>query len=94
MIFCSTANIIAYSTEFSSFFAYILNACGNPSLLCVLGNHLLIHLKEAAEDGRNEGTSYKPKMSSMSFAEDHAVSGTQYNSSEGYLINKCFYSLR
>ena len=36
-----------------------MDAVGNPALLCVMGNHLIIHLKEAAEKGLNEGTSYR-----------------------------------
>ncbi|KAH8109814.1 hypothetical protein DFH11DRAFT_1809663, partial [Phellopilus nigrolimitatus] len=31
----------------------ILNCMGSPSLLCVLGSHLLVHLKEAGERGAN-----------------------------------------
>lgn len=36
----------------------VFDTVGEPALLCVLGSHLLIHLREAAEDDRNEGTSY------------------------------------
>lgn len=41
---------------------------GDPTLLYVLGNHLLIHLKVAGENGLNEGTSYRSaRISSISF---------------------------
>ncbi|KAH8106463.1 hypothetical protein DFH11DRAFT_1468308, partial [Phellopilus nigrolimitatus] len=49
--------------------AALLAALGSPSLLCVLGSHLLVHLKEAAERGANGGTSYRMKtMSSIGFS--------------------------
>ena len=74
---CATANMIANATGLSSYFAYIVNACGQLPVLCILGSHLLIHLKEAGETGMNEGTSYKPEISSMNFAGDHVASGIQ-----------------
>ncbi|KAH8104865.1 hypothetical protein DFH11DRAFT_1844125 [Phellopilus nigrolimitatus] len=47
----------------------ILNILGHPSLLCVLGSHLLVHLKEAGERGTNGGTSYRMKtISSIGFS--------------------------
>lgn len=75
VIFCSAVNLVAYATELGPLFAAVLNACGQPALLCVLGNHLLIHLKEAGEAGMNEGTSYKPKVSSIDFGSDTVASG-------------------
>ncbi|KAH8109226.1 hypothetical protein DFH11DRAFT_1814401 [Phellopilus nigrolimitatus] len=49
--------------------ADILSILGSPSLLCVLGSHLLVHLKEAGERGANGGTSYKLKtMSNIEFS--------------------------
>lgn len=50
-IYCSVANFIASSTGFDSDFSYVLAASGNSALLCVMGSHLLIHFKEAAEEG-------------------------------------------
>ncbi|KAH8109979.1 hypothetical protein DFH11DRAFT_1515033 [Phellopilus nigrolimitatus] len=44
--------------------SYLLDALGNPSLLCVLGSHLLTNLKEAGERGANGGTSYRMKTTS------------------------------
>ena len=66
---CSIANIIAnLGTNLPTLAQYILNAAGNPALLCILGNYLLIHLHEAAEAGLNEGTSYRPNtISAMDF---------------------------
>ena len=78
VMLCLIANIVGFATNFGSFFSFVLYVCGSPSLLCVLGNHLLIHLKEAGEAGRNEGTSYAPKNSSINFADGHLVSGTCY----------------
>ncbi|KAH8112188.1 hypothetical protein DFH11DRAFT_1512040 [Phellopilus nigrolimitatus] len=49
--------------------AYLLNTLGTPSLLCVLGSHLLVHLKEAGERGANGGTSYRMQtMSNIEFS--------------------------
>ena len=53
--------------DFSQLVQDSIGALGNPTLLCVLGSHLLIHLREAAEEGRNEGTSYR--LSSFSAIE-------------------------
>ncbi|EJD06090.1 uncharacterized protein FOMMEDRAFT_153453 [Fomitiporia mediterranea MF3/22] len=41
--------------------SYFLDVAGNPALLCVLGSHLLINLKEAGELGVNGGTNYRSK---------------------------------
>ncbi|KAH8109171.1 hypothetical protein DFH11DRAFT_1548470 [Phellopilus nigrolimitatus] len=47
----------------------LLGILGSPSLMCVLGSHLLVHLKEAGERGANGGTSYKLKtISSIGFS--------------------------
>ncbi|KAH8112219.1 hypothetical protein DFH11DRAFT_1545911 [Phellopilus nigrolimitatus] len=49
--------------------AELLNVLGSPSLLCVLGSHLLVHLKEAGERGANGGTSYRMRtMSNIEFS--------------------------
>ena len=36
--------------------AFILNALGSPTLLCILGSRISFNLKEAAEHGINVGT--------------------------------------
>lgn len=64
-IFCSVVNVIDYTADLSALLGNMINTVGNPSLLCVLGSHLLIHLKEAADEGRNEGTSYRSKSISI-----------------------------
>lgn len=43
--------------------------------MCVAGNYLLIHLKEAGEDGMNGNST---EISTINFAEGHIVSGTWY----------------
>ncbi|EJD04960.1 uncharacterized protein FOMMEDRAFT_154110 [Fomitiporia mediterranea MF3/22] len=48
--------------DVSPFVSYLLNAAGSPALLCVLGSHLLINLKEAGEMGVNEGTNYRSRV--------------------------------
>ncbi|KAH8109850.1 hypothetical protein DFH11DRAFT_1515066, partial [Phellopilus nigrolimitatus] len=49
--------------------ANLLGVLGSPRLLCVLGSHLLVHLKEAGERGANGGTSYRMKtMSNIKFS--------------------------
>lgn len=52
-------NLIGYNTTQNMVVASALQTCGDPILLCLLGNHLLVHMKEAAENGLNEGTSYR-----------------------------------
>jgi len=59
VVFCSLTNVISYATEVNAIFSYVLVTIGSPALLCVTGSHLLIHLREAAEKGLNEGTSYR-----------------------------------
>lgn len=72
-MFCTLANVISESAIYPMIVEYVLNAAGNPALLCVLGNYLLIHLKEAAELDLNGGTSYRPKtISVMDFGEEMA----------------------
>ncbi|KAH8109848.1 hypothetical protein DFH11DRAFT_1861025 [Phellopilus nigrolimitatus] len=70
VIFCSVmeimSNQLVITNVLLSYFLYIL---GSPSFLCVLGSHLLVHLKEAGERGVNGGTSYKLKtISSIGFS--------------------------
>ncbi|KAH8109380.1 hypothetical protein DFH11DRAFT_1515683 [Phellopilus nigrolimitatus] len=49
--------------------AGFLSVLGYPSILCVLGSRLLVHLKEAGERQTNGGTSYRmTTMSSMRFS--------------------------
>lgn len=75
-MFVSTVNILTFSLDLNnSSFSYILNACGNPPLVCVTRNYLLIHLKEAGEDGMTWRTSDNAKFSSMNFARDRHASG-------------------
>lgn len=71
---CSAANILGNVTKFNAFFAYVLNVCGTPTLVCVVGNHLLIHLREAGDARVNEGTSYRLKtISALNFDVDDNV---------------------
>lgn len=56
----------------------VLIVVGSTSLLCILGSHLLINLKDAAERGLNEGTKYRPDtVSGLNFGTMRAkgVSG-------------------
>lgn len=63
-------NLVSITADLSTVLENILLAGGNPLLLCVLGSHLLIHLKETAEDGRDEGTSYRSKsLSTIGFEQ-------------------------
>ncbi|KAH8109352.1 hypothetical protein DFH11DRAFT_1861489 [Phellopilus nigrolimitatus] len=70
VIFCSVMGIVADQLFIpNTLLAYHLSALGNPSLLSVLGSHLLVHLKEAGERRANGGTSYRmTTMSSMQFS--------------------------
>ncbi|KAH8109403.1 hypothetical protein DFH11DRAFT_946574 [Phellopilus nigrolimitatus] len=67
VIFCSVMGMIA-DKPFKPNLFYLLTVLVYPKLLCLLGSHLLIHLKEAGERGANGGTSYRmTAMSSMRF---------------------------
>ncbi|KAH8109217.1 hypothetical protein DFH11DRAFT_964304 [Phellopilus nigrolimitatus] len=70
VIFCSCMKIMANQLFIPNpFLANLLGVLGSPSLLCVLGSHLLVHLKEAGERGANGGTSYRLKtMSNIEFS--------------------------
>ncbi|KAH8109362.1 hypothetical protein DFH11DRAFT_1515672 [Phellopilus nigrolimitatus] len=69
VIFCSVMGIVADQLFIPNILlANLLTVLGNPRLLCVLGSHLLVHLKEAGERRSNGGTSYRMRtMSSMQF---------------------------
>ena len=61
----------------------VLKAAGDPALLCVLGSHLLIHLKEAAEKGLNGGTSYRMEaISAIDFGLNFGDEDDADNNSE------------
>ncbi|KAH8104868.1 hypothetical protein DFH11DRAFT_1519336 [Phellopilus nigrolimitatus] len=70
VIFVSVMDIMANQLFIpNALLARLLTILGNTSLLCVLGSHLLVHLKEAGERGVNGGTSYRMKtMSSIRFS--------------------------
>ncbi|KAH8109188.1 hypothetical protein DFH11DRAFT_1515907, partial [Phellopilus nigrolimitatus] len=70
VIFCSVMEIMAIQLFIpNAVLADLLTTLGSPSLLCVLGSHLLVHLKEAGERGANGGTSYRMKtMSNIDFS--------------------------
>ncbi|KAH8109722.1 hypothetical protein DFH11DRAFT_1709505 [Phellopilus nigrolimitatus] len=70
VIFCSIIEITANQLYIPNpLLANFLNVLGSPSLLCVLGSHLLVHLKEAGERGVNGGTSYRMQtMSDIEFS--------------------------
>ncbi|KAH8109349.1 hypothetical protein DFH11DRAFT_944844 [Phellopilus nigrolimitatus] len=70
VITCSVMRIVAEQFYITNILlSYLMSALGNPSLLCVLGSHLLVHLKEAGERRANGGTSYRmTTMSSMRFS--------------------------
>ncbi|KAH8112162.1 hypothetical protein DFH11DRAFT_1511888 [Phellopilus nigrolimitatus] len=68
VIFCSVMEIVSDQLEVpNAVLANLLSVLGSPSLLCILGSHLLVHLKEAGERGGNGGTSYR--MRTMSIIE-------------------------
>ena len=74
-VFCAVANLIANAGGLNEILTNVFDTIGNPSLLCVLGSHLLIHLREAAEEGRNEGTSYRAKsLSAIHFEQGGEMS--------------------
>ncbi|KAH8109172.1 hypothetical protein DFH11DRAFT_1861689 [Phellopilus nigrolimitatus] len=70
VILCSVVQIMSIQLDIKNIvLSDFLNILGSPSLLCVFGSHLLVHLKEAGERGANGGTSYKLKtISSIGFS--------------------------
>ncbi|KAH8112181.1 hypothetical protein DFH11DRAFT_1786727, partial [Phellopilus nigrolimitatus] len=70
VIFCSVMEIVSDQLYISNIIlADLLDVIGSPSLLCLLGSHLLVHLKEAGERGANGGTSYRMKtISNIEFS--------------------------
>lgn len=74
VIFCSVCNLVANATTVTTQVLNVIDTIGNPALLCVLGNHLLIHLKETADKGLQIGTSYTLKEKTLS-AIDFQVGG-------------------
>ncbi|KAH8107333.1 hypothetical protein DFH11DRAFT_1517754 [Phellopilus nigrolimitatus] len=71
VILCSAIDLIlaSESNVANVLLAGTLALLGSPSLLCVIGSHLLVHLKEAGEQGVNEGTSYRmTPVSSIGFS--------------------------
>ncbi|KAH8109356.1 hypothetical protein DFH11DRAFT_1515691 [Phellopilus nigrolimitatus] len=66
VIFCCIMRILYISNPL---LANLMSALGSPSLLSVLGSHLLVHLKEAGVRQVNGGTSYRMMtMNSMQFS--------------------------
>ncbi|THH06898.1 hypothetical protein EW145_g3761 [Phellinidium pouzarii] len=61
VIFCAVVQIIAASTDSSVPLSVAFSVLGTPSILCILGSRLLVHLKEAGERGANEGTSFRTR---------------------------------
>ncbi|EJD00607.1 uncharacterized protein FOMMEDRAFT_159364 [Fomitiporia mediterranea MF3/22] len=59
----------------------LINAASSPTLLCVLGSHLLINLKEAGERGVNEGTDYRSRTVS-NFEFDRGAPATAGSNEE------------
>jgi hypothetical protein len=59
----------------------LLNAAGNPLLLCIIGSRMFFNLKEAGKAGLNEGTnvgSHRATVSSIRFDEpNHEREGEQ-----------------
>lgn len=53
----------------NNFLSTLLQWLGSPSILCVLGSNMLFNLKEAGEQGLNQGTSYRVKSESVSAME-------------------------
>lgn len=63
-------NLVSEIADLNQVLFNLFETLGSPSLLCVLGSHLLIHLRDAAEEGRNEGTSYGLKsLSAIDFEQ-------------------------
>ncbi|THH05340.1 hypothetical protein EW145_g4868 [Phellinidium pouzarii] len=71
-IFSSIAQILAVELNNSTSLwpSAIFGVLASQTLMCVLGSHLLVHLKDAAQKGVNGGTSYRgTHLTAMRFDE-------------------------
>ncbi|KAH8105637.1 hypothetical protein DFH11DRAFT_1643098, partial [Phellopilus nigrolimitatus] len=70
VVFCSVIDIIGDQAAFTNIFlSTLLQFLGSPSLLCLLGSRLLVHLKKAGEREVNGEASYGMRtVSTMGFA--------------------------
>ncbi|EJD05361.1 uncharacterized protein FOMMEDRAFT_152659 [Fomitiporia mediterranea MF3/22] len=84
-VFCSLARVGELTTPLVG---DILERAGCPTLLCVLGGHLLINLKEAAELGVNEGTNYRAHSIKVITSElgSLKVAGPSYGSGSDAVV--------
>ena len=70
-MFCCALNIVFYEIDLANvFLTDVLAVAGSPTFLCVLGSRMLFNLKEAAEKGSGEETSYREDapISAMEFS--------------------------
>ena len=70
-MFCCALNIVYYEIDLANvFLTDVLAVAGSPTFLCVLGSRMLFNLKEAAEKGSGEETSYREDVpiSAMEFS--------------------------
>ncbi|THH05848.1 hypothetical protein EW145_g4505 [Phellinidium pouzarii] len=69
VIFCTIPRMMVNAIGLRTLLSNIMDAAGSPTLLCILGSRLLIHMKEAGERGVNKGTSYRMRtMSDIAFS--------------------------
>ena len=69
-------NILDFPFSSNFVFGVVLQGLGSPTLLCILGSRMMFNLKEAAEIGVNEGTSYRfsTTVTGMEFADANPYS--------------------
>ena len=62
------ANIIASAADWSTETSYALEILGSPTVLCLFGCRMLIHLKDIGDRDANGGTSIQQAtLSNMEF---------------------------
>lgn len=61
---------------------FVLIAVGNPPILCVVGSHLLIHLREAADRRAGAEIGRLPEAQSVSTMRYNQVWGTNSSGKE------------
>ena len=71
MIIVSVLTIMDEATVTNDILFVILEFIGNPALLSIVGAHILFNMKEAGENGLNQGTSCgsKSTASEIDFAD-------------------------
>ena len=81
-------NLLQYRFAYSVIGSQVLSFAGSPTLLSILGSHMMFSLREAAEHGVNIGTNYwtvelseRSTLTDMTFTWGRAPATSEYMTS-------------